>query len=385
MNAVAARLAELVDRARANTGLSDFGGDRWREGLEVLLRSALTEARFNDQGEAGFVGSIQRTLTNRLEIEDWFSRHPEIAEEEVHVELLGVGLPRTGSTALAHLLGEDRAARSLRMWEASKPCPPPGVSPADDQARIAAAEQTVAAMDQVAPRLRSMLPQSATGPLEDHDLMSLEFKSQVYLSMGRLPSYAAWLLDCDMEPTYRYERRVLQLLQWRGEPARWQLKSPSHTLFLEAFEKVFPEARYVMTHRDPARVLPSVSDVYCTLGAAGNESLDPVEVGELNMEQWAVALHRCLTFRSAGRERMFFDIGFSAFQADPLQQIRDLYGWLGRKLTADTAKRMRDWWATNRRQQTPTKPEPGSFGITEEALAAHFGAYRARFASLIGA
>ena len=53
------------------------------------------------------------------------------------------------------------------------------------------------------------------------DLMSLEFKSQVYLSMGRLPSYAAWLLDCDMEPTYRYERRVLQLLQWRGEPARW--------------------------------------------------------------------------------------------------------------------------------------------------------------------
>ncbi len=383
MSEASALLAGLVDRARAKTGLDDLGGDSWREGLEVLLRSALTEARFNDHGKGALLDSIQRTLVNRLEIEDWFARQPGIADEEVQVELLGVGLPRTGSTALAHLLGEDAAVRSLRMWEASKPCPPPGVSPADDRARIAAAEDTVTAMDAVAPRLRSMLPQSATGPMEDHDLLSLEFTSQVYLSMGRLPSYARWLLDCDMVSTYRYERRVLQLLQWRSGPGRWQLKSPSHTLFLDAFEKVFPEARYLMTHRDPAKVLPSVSDVYCTLGAAGNESLDPVEVGELNMTQWAVALDRCLAFRSAGREEKFLDIGFAAFQADPIAQIRKLYGWLGRDLTADTEQRMRDWWATHRRRETPSRPEPGSFGVTDEALAGHFGAYRARFASLL--
>ena len=376
-------LTELVDHARTTTGLDDFGGDSWREGLEVLLHSAQTEARFNEQGKASLLGSIHQTLTNRLQIEDWLSRHPEIEDQEVHVELLGVGLPRTGSTALAHLLGEDPAIRSLRMWEASKPCPPPGVSPEDDKARIAAAEEAVLAMNQVSPRLRSMLPQSATGPLEDHDMLCLEFKSQVYLSMGRLPSYAAWLLDCDMEPAYRYERRVLQLLQWRSNCPRWQLKSPSHTLSLEAFEKVFPETRYVMTHREPARVLPSVSDVYCTLAVPGNESLDPVEMGKLNMGQWTVALSRCLGFRAEGREDMFFDIGFDAFQANPIQQVRDLYSWLGRELTGETAQRMRDWWATNRRKQTPTRPNPGDFGITEKALAAGFDPYRTRFSRFI--
>ena len=86
--------------------------------------------------------------------------------------------------------------------------------------------------------------------------MALEFKAQYFLASARLPSYADWFLDCDMEPTYRYERRVLKLLQWRSPPNRWQLKSPTHTLFLDAFEAVFPETRFVMTHRDIGNVLP---------------------------------------------------------------------------------------------------------------------------------
>jgi Sulfotransferase family len=74
-------------------------------------------------------------------------------------------------------------------------------------------------------------------------------KMQAPLAFARLPSYAQWFLDCDTEPTYRYERRVLQLLQWRCPPKLWQLKSPTHTLFLDAFSAVFPETRFVTTCR----------------------------------------------------------------------------------------------------------------------------------------
>ena len=297
-----ARIDELVARARAETGLEDFGGDTWRDGLEVLVGSALTESRFNDFGEQMFYGGLVRTLANRLHVEDWFARHPEIDDQEVHVELLGVGFPRTGSTALSHLLGEDTAVRSLRMWESAAPCPPPGVSPADDDDRIAAAMTQIAAQEQALPQFRSMLPQSATGPMEDHELMALEFKAQYFLASARLPSYAEWFLDCDMEPTYRYERRVLKLLQWRCPPNRWQLKSPTHTLFLDAFEATFPEARYVMTHRGVENVLPSVADLYCTLMQGGNTTVDKHEVGRLNLEQWGTAIDRSLAFRADGRE-----------------------------------------------------------------------------------
>ena len=43
----------------------------------------------------------------RLQIEDWYRRHPEIDDEPIDAPLIGLGLPRTGSTALSCLLGED--------------------------------------------------------------------------------------------------------------------------------------------------------------------------------------------------------------------------------------------------------------------------------------
>jgi len=382
--ATAARVQQLVDQARAETGLDDFGGDTWREGLEVLVASALTEAKLTELGEHMFYGSIVRALTNRLHIEDWYARHPEIDEQEVYVELLGVGFPRTGSTALAALLGEDEHVRSLRTWEAPAPTPPPGIDAEADAARIAAAEAVMTAQHSMAARLQSMLPQSATGPLEDHDIMSMEFKAQVFLPSAWLPSYAEWYLDCDMEPMYRYERRVLKLLQWKCPPTRWQLKSPTHTLFLETFEHVFPEARFVMTHRDVSKVLPSVTDLYCVLLQMGSDDIDPVAVGDLNMEQWGTAIDRVLAYRAAGKDDSFYDIGFGSFQADMLGEIRSLYAWLGREFTDETEARMKAWQADNPRDKHGGHQYDGAeFGLTEERLAARFGPYRERFAEYL--
>ena len=140
------------------------------------------------------------------------------------------------------------------------------MSPEDDEARLAAATAMVTmGRDHMAARMRSMLPQSPTGPMEDHDLMALEFTAQTFLVAAHVPSYADWFANCDMEPTYRYEKRVLKLLQWKTPEKRWRLKSPTHTMFLEAYEKVFPEARFVQTHRDVSKVLPSVSDLYYSM------------------------------------------------------------------------------------------------------------------------
>ena len=299
---------------------------------------------------------------------------------------MGVGLPRTGSTALSHLLGEDPAFRNLLTWEEGDPCPPPGVDPAADEARIEATWMVLeVAEDHVAARLRSMLPMSATGPMEDHNLMALEFKSQFFLVMGRMPSYGDWFVDCDMEPTYRYERRVLKLLQWRTEAKVWRLKSPTHTLFLNAYVRVFPEARFVQTHRDVSKVLPSVCDLYFTLLEGATPGVDPLYVGELNMEHWSIAMDRMLAFRrDPADDARFFDIGFRDFQADPLGEIRRLYEWLDDELTPATVDRMAAWRADNPKNKHGVHAYDGDqFGITEQALAQRFSPYRDRFAPLL--
>jgi hypothetical protein len=374
---------ELVAQAKADTGLDDLGHDTWSEGLHELVRSADTDGRYTEIGRMSFEAEVVRNLRNRLLIEHWYAEHPEIDDQDVEVELLGVGFPRTGSTALAAMLGEDHRVRHLRMWEAGHPIPPPGMSADDDVQRIAAAEAQIQLQDMMEPRFKSMLPQSATGPLEDHDLVGISFQSQHFIAMSWVPSYAEWFLRCDMVPAYRYEKRVLKLLQWKQGPARWWLKSPTHSLFLAAREEVFPETRYVMTHRDVSKVLPSVADLYNVMLGFMNEGIDPLAVGALNMEQWGVALDRVLAYRNEGRDKRFYDMGFTEFQADPIAQIRGLYEWLGIELTSQVEAAMVAWREGNPRDGARHEYHAEQFGLDDAAIEARFGAYRARFGPLL--
>jgi hypothetical protein len=95
---------ELVAAARDQTGLDDFGADAFRDGLDRLVGALRTEADLNELGEVVLPHLIVTLLAQRLQVEDWYRRHPEIDDEPVDAPLIGVGLPRTGSTAVSFLL-----------------------------------------------------------------------------------------------------------------------------------------------------------------------------------------------------------------------------------------------------------------------------------------
>jgi hypothetical protein len=205
-----------------------------------------------------------------------------------------MGLPRTGSTALSFLLAQDPNVRHVRSWEAAQPCPPPSTVHGADP-RIPTGEQPVVAGS------RHHVPQDAHGPMECLDLMALDFKSQIFQAYAQIPSYSAWLVDrADFTSTYRYERRVLKLLAW-GESVRpWRLKSPAHVLSLDYLDRVFPEAKFVMTHRDPTDVILSVADVYADIVGGFTDHLDRRYLGELNVQQWSIGMDRAVKFRDGG-------------------------------------------------------------------------------------
>jgi hypothetical protein len=374
------RVDDLLDVARAEAGLEDFGEPTFREGLERLVRALRDEARLNVAGEFTLRTLIIRMLKNRLEIEDWYRRHPEIDAEPIERPLIGLGLPRTGSTALSFLLAEDPAARSLRTWESGEPCPPPATVAGPDP-RIARAQEQARILDELAPRMAALVPSTPTGPMECQDLMALDFKSHYFQAFAHVPSYSDWLLDdADLTPTYRYERRALKLLQW-GSPARpWRLKCPSHLLFLDHLDRAFPDARFVMTHRDPAEVMVSVADVYAEVGRMFSDDVDLRYLGALNIEQWSLAMQRALAFRDAGHEHRFFDMDHRAVQRDPIGEVRRLYAWLGEPVTPEFEAGMRRWWHENAasREQN-VHPDPAEFGIDLDKVRPLFADYIARF------
>ena len=375
------RVTDLIRRARSATGLADFGEDSFREGLERLTVALDTEARLTERGAAAFDAQLIHFLSQRLQVEDWYRRHPEIDEQQIVAPLIGLGLPRTGSTALGCLLGEDPAVRSIRNWEASAPCPPPEKETETTDPRIERARQTLARRAEMFPRMQMMYPSSATAPTECHGLQALDFKTQLFQAQAQVPSYAEWLnTKADVVPTYRYVKRVLKLLQWRCPPTRWRLKNPSHIVFIEALDEVFPDARFWMTHRDIAAVVPSSADLYSELARAFSDDIDKVYLGKLNADTWELGMRRLIAFRDAGNEHRFFDIHFAPFQKDPIPFIERLYDFLGEEFTLEARARMVKWRAeTPREKHGEHRYDPADFGLSVEGLRERFRFYSERF------
>ena len=375
------RISDLLDKAKAATGLENFGDDGFREGLEILVDSADREARLKDAGRAAFDGQTIMLLSRRLEIEDWYSRHPEIDEQEITAPLMVLGMPRTGSTALHCLLGEDPAVRVMRNWECLTPCPPPEAATYETDPRIAVMEGFMKQRDELTPRMKQMLPSTAISPTEDQITMGFNFVSQLFQASFRIPTYADWLHHrADLEPTFRYVKRVLKLLQWRCPPTRWRLKNPTYSMFIDALDKVFPDARYCMTHRDVANVLPSVADLYFEMHKPNTDTPDKEWMGEINLDFCMLGMTRMIEFRDKGNEDRFFDIHFAPFQKDPFPTLEKLYDFLGEEFTPEARARMKAWReSTPRDKHGRHEYNPADYGLDTAKLRERFRFYTERF------
>ncbi len=375
------RVDALERQAQDETGLSDFGDHSYREGLERLVRSADRNARFSAAGAAAFDAQVTGLLRNRLQVEHWYARHPEIEEQEIVAPLIGLGLPRTGSTALSCLLAQDREARCIRNWEAQAPCPPPETATERSDPRIAEAEAFMARRNELFPRMKQMVPSTATSPTECQTFMGYDFKSQLFQASARVPDYIDWLNhEADLVPTYQYVKRVLKLLQWRCPPRRWRLKNPSHSLFIGALNTVFPDARFWMTHRDVGDVLPSVADLYGELHQAFTDDVDYLWLGDVTSDFCELGMRRMIAFRDAGNDGRFFDVHFRHFTADPFPSLEKLYAFLGERLTEETRRRMAAWVRdTPRDKYGAHRVVADAFGLQPTVLRQRFGFYHDRF------
>lgn len=339
----------LIDEARSTTGLRYFGHGDFESGLERIVRALDEEAQLGDLGRAVWHGRLLGLLTQRLHVEDWYIRHPEIENQEIEAPIFIVGLPRTGTTALSHLLACDPAIRSLRVWEASEPTPPPDAQTQDNDPRIAHAEAQIAAMQQLSPRLAAMHEDTPTGPTEHQDLLGMSFRTYHFLGMAWMPSYAKWWYDCDMVEAYGYHRRVLKLLQWRCPPTLWHLKSPPDSFALDAVVQTYPDARFVMTHRDPARVLASVCSLIATVQEMTGGRPDPAALGQAELAAWSLAIERTLRVRDEKAQCRFVDLHFHELLEDPLATIESTYAELEMPLSAAARDRIQAHSAANPR------------------------------------
>lgn len=371
---------EVIAEARSRSGLTDLGSDSFHEGLVALLEGAEQAGSFNELGLAVLRDQAIGFLVVRLSVEDWYARHPEIDDQKIPPPLFGLGLPRTGSTALSFLLAEDPRTRSLLTWESGSPTPPPEPATYDTDPRIAEAAVQISLIDEMAPKFKTMLPSSPTGPTECLQIMALDFRSAMFAALGDNRHYEAWLAQCDMVSAYRYHERILKLLQWKFPTRPWNLKSPAHMDSIDALLAVYPDARFVMTHRDIVQVIPSVVSLLDATSEFLRTGPLAADFAENQAAYWERSVRKTLAYRDAGNEDRFFDIGFAEMRPDPMPAIDRLYQWLGVELTDEVAARMLTWWETSPAdKQGAHEYHPEDYGIDLDDLRTQFAFYNDRF------
>lgn len=325
-------LQELEDAAIAAVPDSDFGGDSWREGLACLLASVRDEGAPNELGIAALRQQVMQFLVNRRAIQRCYRDHPEIDAEEISAPLFSIGMVRTGTTALSYLLEQDPDNRSLLHWQAMSPCPPPETAHLHDDPRIAetAIQMQTPGLSTKEKALIELLPD---GPAECLHLLGLDFKSGHFEGMFSVPSYHDWLFSTDLTPAYEWEKKTLKLLQWRAPTKRWMLKYPSHTIALPAIASVFPNARFVATHRDPVKSVTSV----CSLVHKGSGMLWQKEDLAYLGRQWTSIveeqLRRMMAYRESADPSRFIDFHNDDLVRRPMETLEALYDWMGAEIT----------------------------------------------------
>ena len=334
--------AELIARAMANTGLSDFGQDPWREGFEILVKALNEEADLNLFGRLMTRSDLLIWLEERLAIEDAYRRHPEIDEQVVDAPVFIVGQARSGTSILFELLSTDGRFGVPTNWEIMFPCPPPEAATYRSDPRIAKAQHLLTQWHRVAPSFLSMHELGATIPNECKVAMNCTFTSDNLTGLFQVPSYYAWLAQADLTVPYAYYKRMLKLLQWKNPRRHWLLKSPSHTESLPVLFKVFPDARVVYTHRDPVRARASVVNLLGTLyWMRSDKPFDAASFERLmTAEAYAASLDRVIDQIESGEipRAQLHAVLFADLMRSPPDALSALSGRLNMDFTAAAKK-----------------------------------------------
>ena len=328
----------LEDEARRSTGLGDFGGGDFREGLGVLCET-YERAGLKESGRERTRARLLHLLQTRLRIAAAFGRHPEIRKRPILRPVYLTGLPRTGTSALFNLLGADPAARPLLLWEGMSPDVPRDFVPGREDPRLTAWKALHARdRNREFEKIHHVDPE---GPEECVLLLAYTFRD---VQMGIEPlmePFGSWFQKQDLGPSYDYYLDLLRMLDFQRPGERWLLKSPAHLWALDILVERLPDACILWTHRNPLEIIPS----YCSMMRVLmniRESVDPRELGPVVLEYLARSLERGLAARDRLGADRFVDVDYRAFVEDPLGTAERIYAAFDLPLAEPTRRVLRE-------------------------------------------
>jgi hypothetical protein len=352
----------LMAQAETETGLHDFGPSDFEHRLDVLCRAMHDEGGFNAAGIFQQYTLILGLLKNRLLIEDLVRRHPEILDEQITAPIVICGLPRTGTTHLHNLMTADPALRSMPYWESLEPVLPEGERPADGtpDPRVERTAVALSFLDVAMPHFTRMHEMTVEHTHEEIQLLAIDFSSMLFETAAPMPLWRDDYLARDQRPSYSYLVKVLKVMQWLRGGTRWVLKTPQHLEQFPVLADIFPDATFVVTHRDPVSVTASMTTMVAYSARLTRDRVDLETMGAYWSDRLERMLQRCTEQRSALPEGRSIDVHFDEFMRDDMAMVQRIYDLAGQPLDERACAAMNGFMAAHPR---------GKFGTVEYDLA----------------
>lgn len=373
--------AEILAEAEQKVGIPDpetFA----RNNLERLVDCLNSESQMSQEGFASARRSLLMDATNRLEGLKWLARYPEIGAEPIDKPVFLMGLPRSGTTYFQYLFDCDPRFRLLRTWEALTPSPPQGIDPESAEARRAIWAERRRELHPPVPGFDALHLYDEDGSEECHAFMEQSYGAAGLNNLYRVPSYFEYLLDeADLEASYRVHKRQLQLLQWRTPRKPWALKYPNHLLAVDEIIRVYPDARFVMTHRDPLQTLASICKMSFELRSVRTErQIDRHDLGRYMQRFVQRHIERIMASFDGLHGDRISHVDYYALVKNPVAEMLRVHADLGIDSPAAVQQSVADWHRANpknRRGENAYKLE--DYGLEESVLVEGFGDYMRRF------
>ena len=368
---------EIINEAKNQTGLENFGNPLFVEGFKTLINSINKEADLNEVGVEAQKHRLIGILANILRIESAFIENPEILNEEIKSPVVIVGLPRTGSTMTHRLLASDPNHTAMLWWEGRYPAMLENEQRGNPVDRMEMGKAEVEAVMQASPDALTIHPWDYKGADEEILLLEHTFFSTVPESFMRLPAYSHWVESQDHIHAYVQLKKMLQYLQWQNpgrENKRWVLKSPHHLGFIDKLLNVFPDSKVIQTHRDPYKTVPSFCSMCANLFEPISNSYDKEEIGHHWANKLAKVLNHCMKISRLNKEN-FLDLEFNKMIRDPILEMAEVYDFIGEDFTYQAENAMNAWKEENQHEMGAHQYSLKEFNLDDSFISENFNEY----------
>ncbi|MFG1646239.1 sulfotransferase family protein [Amycolatopsis sp. NPDC049252] len=374
---------DLHASASKLTGLDDFGGDDYVEGLRVLLESFEADEDLTPFGNKVHRAMLRGALVARLLSEAGWKQHPASASVAIERPIFVTGLPRTGTTALHRLLVEDPAHQGLEVWLAEVPQPRPPRSTWAENPVFQGIQAGYERHHVEHPEFMGVHHMSADQVEECWQLLRQSMRSVSFECLAHLPRYSRWLAKQDWTDAYGRHRRNLQLIGLPDADRRWVLKNPSHLFALDALMAAYPDALVIQTHRAPRTIMGSMCSLAEKAADGWSSKFRGEVIGRSQLDLWARGADEFHASRARYDAAQFCDVAYEDFVADPVGTVSTVYDHFGLTLTREARSAMT---AVHEESRTGSaKPvhrySLADFGLTAEEVDERFADYLRTYGS----